>query len=123
MGAVIALPCATAAGDIPVPFDADLLAGLEATNATTGNHETVEIGPLFGRYLVLSAPDLLASLDELKRLIDKAEAAVLDARQDQADAARHACDCGTLIDPDEDHCGSIRCARRLADERRHEALI
>lgn len=103
---------------VPVCFDADLLAGMEATNATTGNHETVEIGPMFGRYLSLSAPDLLVSLDALKRLIDQAEVAVMDARQEALELERTACpgDCGTLIDPDEDFCGSRLCARRIAND-------
>jgi hypothetical protein len=99
----------------PVPFDGALIEVLEATNAVIGdNVESVEVGPIAGRSLVLTAPDLLVSFDAVKRLIDQAEVAVMDARQDRADAERHECYCGVRLEADELTCGSSRCEREFA---------
>lgn len=104
---------------VPVPLDAAIFDGLEATNPTTGDVETVEIGPLFGRYLTLSAPDLLVSLDALKRLADEAQVAVMDARQEAVEAERqscHYCDTPHSVEPGADTCGRADCERRFGAE-------
>lgn len=106
---------------VPVALDtADELAGLEAVDTVivSDTCEQIDIGgagPLADVYLRLTSPDPLVTLDGLRRLIDRAEAAVLDARQDRADAERHECPgCPVLLEPDEDTCGSARCDQVLA---------
>ena len=86
----------------------------------TDRMEQVDIGGagiLHGRYLRFSGEDLVVAAEELRRLADRIIDAVLDARQVRADAQRHECPgCPTLIDPDENTCGTARCERVWADD-------
>lgn len=79
--------------------------------------EQVDIGGgLLGtRYLRFSGPDLVAAIDALRRVLDRAQDAVLDARQARIDAERQECPgCRTLIEPDENTCGAAACEREWA---------
>lgn len=87
---------------------------IEVTDAVivSDTLEQVDIGGggvLHGTYLRLSGPDLVVAAEELRRLADRIEACVLDARQEKIDAERHACWCGTRLDPEELDCGAPRC--------------
>lgn len=96
------------------------ISDMEATDPVivSDTLEQIDIGgagPLHGTYLRVSAPDLVVAFDALRRLIDQAEAAVLDARQDRMDEQRHECPgCPILLEPDEETCGSSRCNQLLA---------
>lgn len=116
---------------VPTPVDARSTDNLEATDATilTEDHESVDVGPFtsplgFDYYKRLTGSDLVAWVDACRRVLTEIEAVVLDARQDKADAERSTCPwCSTLIEADEDFCGSATCARQMDAERRVEALL
>jgi hypothetical protein len=93
----------------------DGLATLEVTDVDLGqHHESIDVGPFAGTYLRLRATDLVVAVDEARRLLDRIEEAVLDARHDATMAARVPCpSCSTLIDPEEPDCGAPMC-RALA---------
>lgn len=103
---------------VPVTFvypGGEDIADIEATDAVILSEHLEQIdvggaGPLHGVYLRLSAPDLVAVAEELRRLSDRIIDAVLDARQDRLDAQRHVCPgCPTMLEPDEVTCGDRRC--------------
>lgn len=73
---------------------------LESVRFTLGDHE-----------IIIEAPDLLASIDAARRLLDQVEAGLLEVRQDAAVAARHACWCGVLLEGDDVVCGAVECVR------------
>lgn len=103
-----------------LPIGMDLtngLAQMEATDAEIGqSHESIDVGPLpDGSYVRLLAPDLVVRVDEARRLFDRIEEAVLDARHDKMMAERHVCPgCPTMLDPEEITCGAPACNRELA---------
>jgi hypothetical protein len=104
----------------------DELATAEATDVTLIGDalETVDVGPFDGAYYRLSATDLVVAVDRARRLLNEIETAVLDARQDRYQALLRPCPwCSTLIEPDEDDCGSGTCARAAAAEQAVEAYI
>lgn len=92
------------------------LADVEVTDVELGQaHESIDVGQPGGVYLRVCAPDLVVGVDEMRRLLDRIEEAVLDARHDAMMAARHVCPgCPTLIDPDEPTCGAPACNAELA---------
>lgn len=104
---------ATTTRPLPVPLE---LATAEAVDVTLLGQtmETVDIGPFDGCYFRVSAFDLVVEIDNLRRLLDQAEEAVLDARQERMMADRRRCYCGALLDIDEPTCGALRCSRELA---------
>lgn len=101
---------------VPLPISA-LLACLEAVDVTLIGDalETVDVGPIDGTYYRVSARNLLHEIAVARCLLDNAEEAVLDARQERAEAERHVCPgCPTMLEPDENTCGSARCEREWA---------
>lgn len=94
----------------------DELATAEATDAVIGEVETVDVGPFNGHYFRISAADLVIAVDDARRVLTEIEAAVLDARQDKADAERHDCWCGVRLEADETTCGAKACDRNHADD-------
>lgn len=97
------------------------ISDMEATDCVIVSEELEQIdiggaGPLHNAYLRLSAPDLVVALTAIKTLCSDAIDAVLDARQDRAEAERHDCSCGVRLEADELHCGSPACVRRFMQE-------
>lgn len=104
----------------PIPFDAAIFTGLEATDPVLdGDVERVEVGPLFGRYCILEGPDLVVAADELIELLRKVQDVVMDARQEAVEAERQTCHyCGAphSVEPGMDTCGRADCERRFSAE-------
>ena len=102
-------------------YEGDDLDDIEATDAViiSDKLESVDVGgggALHGVYLRITGPDLIAAADGLRRLADRIIDAVLDARQDKADAERHDCWCGVRLEADETTCGARACDRNHADD-------
>lgn len=101
-------------------YESDDLDDIEATNAViiSDNLESIDVGGggvLHGMYLRVTGSDLVAAAGGLHRLADRIIDAVIDARQDAVDAARHQCPgCLVMLDPDENTCGDRRCEREWA---------
>lgn len=104
---------------IPVAFrfGGDDVDDLDVCDSETGGDtERIAVGhagPLFGRYLIIEAPDLVEWTDAMRRVLDRIVDATLNARQDQLDAERHQCWCGCMLEPDEMTCGATRCNRAM----------
>lgn len=97
------------------------ISDMEATDCVIVSEtlEQIDIGgagPLHRAYVRLSAPDLVVALTALKNLCDDAINAVLDARQDRAEAERHDCLCGVRLEADELTCRQPACNRRYLQE-------
>lgn len=102
---------------VPLAIFPATLDVLEAVDVDlTEHHETVDVGPIDGRYLRFMAPDLLVAVDQARRVLGLIEDAVLDARQEAMEAERHDCPCGTRLEADEISCGSPRCDHLVAQE-------
>lgn len=107
---------------IPVsfPFNEDDLADLEITDYEAGEGvERISVGhagPLFGKYLIGEAPDLVLVAEGLRRLADRLIDAVLDGRQELLEEQRHDCYCGTTLEADEVTCGATRCDRSYVQD-------
>lgn len=107
-----------AAHNLNPAVDVSLVDQLEAINAVVGDKtETIEIGPFFGRYLTVTAEDLMVRAEQVIDLMRQVQDAVLDARQERLDAERHDCWCGTRLEADEVTCGADRCQRTEAQDR------
>lgn len=126
-------PASTRPEIVTVPvaliYEGDDLDDIEATDAViiSDKLESVDIGgggALHGVYLRVTGPDLVAAADALHRLADRITETVLDARQAKIEAARVPCAwCRTLIDPEDECCGSSSCVRQLEAELRVAAVI
>lgn len=95
----------------------DELAAAEAVDVTLigDTLESVDVGPFAGVYYRVSAANLVHAVAVCRALLDEIESAVFDARQERLDAERHVCPgCPTLLEPDENTCGSARCEREWA---------
>jgi hypothetical protein len=96
---------------VALPLSGEL-ARLEAVDVTLIGDvlESIDIGPNGDTYYRVTARNLLHEIAMARCLLDLAEEAVLDARQERLDAERHVCPgCPTLLEPDEDTCGAARC--------------
>lgn len=90
---------------------------LEATDAEIGTgHESIDVGPLpDGRYVRLCADDLQRLIDQARRVLDKMEDTLLEARFDSDQASMHVCPgCPTHLPADLTTCGRNACERELA---------
>jgi len=104
---------AVSTATIPLPVSAEGVDALEAVDANIKNdNETVDVGPFGTTYLRLTGTDLVAFADALRLLSDRIIDTVMEARQERVDAERHRCECGALLDADEDDCGAARCRFR-----------
>lgn len=114
-----------ATGTVLVPMSHTDVDACEATDCEiTERLERIDIGgagPLADTYLRIEATDLVAWAGSVTDLMLKVIDAVLDRRQELAEAERHDCFCGTRLDPEEITCGSMACNRLAAAEHRVEA--
>lgn len=110
--------CPEANAAIHIGLDVDTFTSADVCDVELIGQTTEEITVIIGGYeLRLRSTDLVAAvagLDDLKHAVTMA---VLDARQEQAEAERHNCDCGTRLEADEITCGAPACNRRLRDEQ------
>lgn len=87
--------------------DAEVLGSL----AQSDTIERITIG--FGdRAVIVAGHNLLTLVDETRKVLDRVEESVMDARQHKAEQEARRCWCGTLLfDPDDTDCGATRCVR------------
>lgn len=100
--------------DIPIVITVEHLAqALEVCDPEISDgFEGVSIA-LGGHYLVITAPDAVVAMEQIKQAADAAQVALVEAREEKAYNEAGHCVCRQKLDAGQEDCGSRCCAVRI----------